>query len=139
MSTSVFIEGNLTRDPELSFLNNGMALTKFGLAETYRVRGKNGMEDKEITSFYDVAVFGKMAENAAETLRRGMAVGVQGRLEVRKYEKNDGTDGFAAEVSANFVGPGLRFATALVNKNPRNASPSAPQQGAYSLPAEEPF
>jgi single-strand DNA-binding protein len=114
MGSAITITGNLTRDPELKFSNDGNALIKFGLAETRKVK------DRETTSFYDVVAFGKTAENVSESLRKGDSVIVSGRLEVRNYEKKDGSQGTAVEVVANDVGALLRFATVAIQKNNRN-------------------
>lgn len=111
MDSSIVVTGNLTRDPELKYSNSGEALVKFGLASTRRVK------DRETTSFYDVVAFGKVAENVQESLSRGDAVIVNGRLEVRSYERKDGTQGTAVEVIANDVGALLRFATVEIRKN----------------------
>ena len=143
MTSSIFIEGNVTRAPELTFANSGATVIKFGIAENYRIKGKNGEEDKETTSFYDVVAFGSLAENIAASINKGYMVGVQGRQEVRKFQRNDGTEGTAVEIVANFVGPSLRFATAVVTKNERASGAStyrapavATQQYAFD---EEPF
>ena len=119
MDSSITIAGNLTRDPQLKFTESGMATVRFGVATSRKVK------DRETTSFYDVVAFGKTAENAHESLAKGTSVIVSGRLEVRTYEKQDGTKGTSVEVVADEVGASLRFATVQVNKNVRKEYVSA--------------
>jgi single-strand DNA-binding protein len=114
MDSTITVSGNLTRDPELKFTDSGLARVRFGIASTRKVK------DKETTSFYDVVAFGKTAENIQESLSKGAGILVTGRLEVRQYDKNDGTKGTAVEVVADDVAALLRFATVTVHKNERN-------------------
>jgi len=118
MDSSITVTGNLTREPELKFGDSGMARVRFGLASTRRVK------DRETTSFYDVVCFGKTAENVNESLQKGAGVVVTGRLEVRDYEKKDGTKGTIAEIVADDVGALLRFATVSITKNVKNDAPA---------------
>ena len=114
MDSFINVVGNLTRDPEIKFSDNGVQITKFGLAVTRKP--KNGDEQ---TSFYNVVSFNSLAENVANSLTSGQRVVVTGRLEVRKYDKNDGTEGTAVDIVAEEVAPSLRFATGSVTKNAR--------------------
>jgi single-strand DNA-binding protein len=117
MDSTITVSGNLTRDTELKFGDTGLARVRFGLASTRRVK------EKETTSFYDVVAFGKTAENIHASLSKGNGVIVTGRLEVREYERKDGTKGTIAEVVADEVGALLRFATVSIEKNERNNVP----------------
>jgi len=84
----VFLMGNLTRDPELRYLQNGTAVADFGLAmnETYT---KNG-EKVEKTTFVDIEVWRKQAENCAEYLGKGSKALVEGALKLDQWETEDG-------------------------------------------------
>jgi single-strand DNA-binding protein len=128
MDSTITVSGNLTRDAELKFTDSGLARVRFGLASTRRVK------DKETTSFYDVVAFGKTAENVHASLVKGNGVIVTGRLEVRNYDKQDGTKGTAVEVVADEVGALLRYATVSVAKNPKATEPST-----FSRPQEVEF
>jgi len=119
MNSTVTVSGNLTRDPELKFGDSGLARVRFGLASTRRVK------EKETTSFYDVIAFGKTAENIHASLSKGSGVLVSGRIEVKEFERKDGTKGTAVEIVAEDVGALLRFASVNVQKNERGAN-SAP-------------
>lgn len=81
---NVVLLGNLTRDPELKYTQGGAAVCDLSIALNY-TRGK-GDEKKEEVSYIDVTVFGKTAENAAEYLKKGRAVVVEGRLQQDRWE-----------------------------------------------------
>jgi len=115
MNSTITVTGNLTRDTELTFGDSGTARVRFGLASTRRVK------EKEHTSFYDVVAFGKTAENIHASLAKGSSVIVSGRLEVKEYERKDGSKGTAVEVIADEVGALLRFATVSISKNEKSA------------------
>lgn len=121
MNSFITVAGNITRDPEIRFSDQGKPIVRFGLAETYRDKNKN-----ERTSFYDVTVFGSTATNIAECLTKGLRVMVAGRQEVRTFDRNDGTKGSVTEIVADEVAASLRFNTVTVNRTERGASASVP-------------
>jgi len=131
MGSSITITGNLTRDPELKFTDSGMARVRFGVAETRKVK------DKETTSFYDVVAFGKTAENISASLAKGSGIIVTGRLEVRQYDKNDGTKGTAVEIVADDAGALLRFATASISKNEKSGGAPSQSRSSYEYDEEQ--
>lgn len=148
---TITLVGNITRDPELRFLNSGQATATFGLAVNRRWQNRQTQEWEEQTSFFDVVVWREMAENVAESLTRGSRVIVTGRLEQRSWETQEGEKRSKIEVVADEVAPSLRWATAQVTRNERggqgggtirSAAPRAP--GGSSGPTEnydneEPF
>ena len=81
---SVFLRGNLTRDPEKRFLPSGTAVVNFGLAVNRRY--KSGDDWKEDTCFVDIVVFGKQGEWSEEQLVKGSPVLVEGRLAFNSWE-----------------------------------------------------
>lgn len=103
--TNTTIVGNATAAPELTTTQGGKQVAKFSVAVS---EGK----DKP-SSFYRVTVWDEMAEYVAATVLKGMRVIVQGRLAVREYEHN-GEKRISVDVTAEAVGPDLRFATAQV-------------------------
>ncbi len=115
---SVTLVGNLTRDPELRFTTGGRGVASFGLAVSrrYQVNG----EWQEQTSYFNIVAWGQMGENAASTLTKGMRVIVSGRLEQREYQNREGEKRTAIEINADEIGPSLRWATASVERTPRN-------------------
>ncbi|WP_097982277.1 single-stranded DNA-binding protein [Streptomyces sp. f150] len=140
--TTITIVGNLVDDPELRFTPAGAAVAKFRVASTPRVFNKttNEWEDGE-GLFLTCSVWRQQAENAAETLKRGMRVIVQGRLKQRSYEDREQVKRTVYEIDVEEVGPSLLRASAAVTKNPSGnggqaqgdawagAKPAAQQQG----------
>ena len=131
--TVITVIGNLTGDPELRFTPNGVAVANFTIASTPRDFDRASGEWKEgETLFLRASVWREVAENVAETLRKGMRVIVQGRLKSRSYETKEGERRTSMELEVEDVGPSLRFASAVVSRVQRGAVNGAPpvQQGA---------
>jgi single-strand DNA-binding protein len=121
MDNTITIVGNLTRDPELRFTPGGMPVAQLGVAVNYRKKGSSG-DYEDVPSFFDVSVYGSLAENASESLARGNRVVVAGRLEQRSWETAEGDKRSKVEIIADAVGPDLRWATAEVKKAERKDS-----------------
>ncbi len=98
----VFLIGNLTRDPELRYLPSGQAVTTFTVAVN-RAYTSNTGEKKEEVSFIRVVVWARRAEVCNEYLKKGSPVFVEGRLQSRTWEAQDGTKRSSIEVVANNV------------------------------------
>jgi single-strand DNA-binding protein len=115
--TVITIVGNLVDDPELRFTPAGAAVAKFRVASTPRTfdRQANEWKDGE-PLFLTCSVWRQAAENAAETLARGMRVIVQGRLKQRSYEDREGIKRTVYELDVDEVGPSLQYASAVVTK-----------------------
>ena len=107
---TVTIAGNLTRDPELRFLDGGAATAGFGIAVSRRWFDKTKNDWNEVTSFFDVVCWRTLADNVAETLKKGDRVIVTGRLEQRSWEK-DGEKRSKVEIVADEVASSLKFAS----------------------------
>ncbi len=75
----VFLIGNLTRDPELRYVNGNSAVTEFGIAINRRFMQAGGQE-KDETCFLDIVVWGKQAESCSRFLQKGSSVFIEGRL-----------------------------------------------------------
>ena len=99
---SVFLIGNLTRDPELRYIPSGQAVTTFTLAVNRSYMAKTG-EKKEEASFIRIVVWAKRAEVCHEYLKKGSPVFVEGRLQSRAWEAPDGTKRSTIEVVAENV------------------------------------
>ncbi|XCB29164.1 single-stranded DNA-binding protein [Arcanobacterium hippocoleae] len=114
---NITIVGNLTSDPELKYVSTGRAVANFTVASTPRNlnRQTNEWEDGE-AMFVRCAVWAQYAEHVAETLTKGMRVIVTGKLQVRSYQRQDGSQGTSIEIQVEEVGPSLRYATATVNR-----------------------
>jgi len=116
---TVTLVGNITRDPELRFTQGGRAVASFGIAvnRRYQVNG----EWQEQTSFFNVVAWGQLGENAAASLTKGARVIVNGRLEQREYQTQQGEKRTVIEVNADEVAPSLRYATAQVERTTSGA------------------
>jgi single-strand DNA-binding protein len=125
---SITVVGNITRDPELKFLNSGQAAVRFSVAVNRRWQNRQTQEWEERTSYFEVTGYGSMAENAANSLTKGARVVVTGRLEQRSWETDQGERRSVVEINADEIAPSLRFATATVTKVPR------PEGGGYTPP-----
>ena len=97
------IIGNMTRDPELRFSNSGMPVATFGMAWNRRRQ-----DQEEEVSFFDVVCFGGLAENVADSLRKGMRVVVYGNLRQRSWDTQEGERRSKVEITANEVSPSLK-------------------------------
>ncbi|NLE73514.1 MAG: single-stranded DNA-binding protein [Actinobacteria bacterium] len=94
--------GNLTRDPELRQTPNGKSVCQLGVAVGRSYKDASG-QWVEATSFFDVVVWGQQGENCAKYLTKGRPVAVEGRLEQRSWEAQDGTRRSKVEIVANLV------------------------------------
>ncbi len=103
----VVVAGNLTRDPELRQTPNGTSVCQFGVAVNRSYKDASG-QWAERTSFFDVVVWGQQGETCYRYLSKGRAVTVDGRLEQRTYEAQDGSKRSRVEIIADnvvFQGP----------------------------------
>jgi single-strand DNA-binding protein len=153
--SNVTIVGNLTRDPELRYTPNGVALLTITMAVNHRKRNAQTDQWDEQVSFFDVTLWRDAAENAASTLQKGARVIATGRLEQRSWDdRNDPTKKqYKIELVDAEVGPSLRWATAQVTRTPRDGAsggdqnrapaptqaPPAASSGGYDSYDEEPF
>jgi single-strand DNA-binding protein len=97
----VILVGNLTRNPELRYTPNGTPVASFGLATSRRFR--QAEELKEEVCFIDIVVFGKQAEHCGQYLSKGNGVIIDGRLQQRRWETEDGQKRSKHEVVAQGV------------------------------------
>ena len=118
--TVITVVGNLTADPELRFTPTGAAVANFTVASTPRAYDKANGEWKDGDAlFLRCPLWRQYAENAAESLTKGMRVIATGRLKQRSYEGREGVKRTVVELDVEEIGPALRFATAKVAKATR--------------------
>ena len=127
---TVTLVGNITDDPELRFTPTGSAVANFTVAVNRRYKSGDKWEDK-LDGFFRCSCWREMAENAAESLRKGTRVVVVGRLQQRSWEDQEGNKRSQVEVQADEVAPSLRWATATVQKSQRSSG----QSGDWGPPA----
>jgi len=115
------IIGHLTRDPELRTTPSGQSVANFSVATNRRWSGRDG-EQQESTEFHDVVAWGKLAEIVGEYFKKGQRVYVEGRLQTRSWEAQDGSK---------------RQRTEIIAENAINLSPRPQEIPAQDLSEEE--
>jgi single-strand DNA-binding protein len=96
------IIGNLGRDPEMRYTPSGQAVTQFTVAVNRNYKDQQG-ERQEETEWFRVVAWGQQAEFAAEYLRKGAKVYVEGRIQTRQWEGQDGQKRYTTELVANTI------------------------------------
>lgn len=97
----VILVGNLGADPETRYMPSGGAVTNMRIATSESWKDKQTGEQKDRTEWHNVAMFGRLAEIAAEYLRKGSQVYIEGKLRTRKWQDKDGNDRWTTEVIAD--------------------------------------
>lgn len=100
MLNRVVLVGRLTRDPELRYTPNGVAVANFTLAVNRPFTNQEGNQDAD---FINCVVWRKPAENLANYMKKGNQIGVDGRIQTRTYEDKDGKKVYVTEVVADSV------------------------------------
>lgn len=98
----VIIIGNLGRDPEIRYTQQGTAVVNLAVATSEQWTDKTSGERQEKTEWHRIVIFGRMAENCEKYLSKGRQVYVEGRLQTRSYEK-EGQTHYNTEIVANTV------------------------------------
>jgi single-strand DNA-binding protein len=133
LSATITLVGRLGQDPELRFSPSGMAVCKLSIVTSRRVKDQNSGEwsDADVT-WWDCTAFKQLAENAAGSLGKGMAVIATGRCVQENWEdKQTGAKRSKIAVKLDTIGPDLTRATASVEK----ANSQAQQGGGQQRPA----
>jgi single-strand DNA-binding protein len=118
--THVAVTGNLTDNPEVHFTPNGAAVCNFRLAVTPRIKDGDQWNDGE-TSFFRITAWRQLAEHVGDSLSKGDRVIVLGQLRARSWEdKDSGERRTVVEVTAEEVGPSLKWATAKPERTKAN-------------------
>ncbi len=138
MINSCVLVGRIANDPEMRYATSGTAVTNFRLAVNRQRKGADGQEE---TDFLDIVTFGKTAEFVAQFMDKGSLVGVEGRIQSRTWQTQDGQRRYSVEVIANSVQAlesrqeaERRRAARGVSAPPQGAAPQgapAPAGGAY--------
>lgn len=126
----VIIIGNLGQDPEVRFMPNGKAAANFTVATSDKWKDKQTGEQKEKTEWHRITMFERLAEVAGEYLKKGSKVYLEGKLQTRKWQNQEGKDQYTTEI--------------LVNKlemlDSKVQAPAQQQNGGFSQqqPAQQP-
>jgi len=133
MSNHITITGKVGQEPELRFTPGGMAVLTFSVADTY------GKDDKKKTTWHNITVFSKLAENVANTISKGSTVIIVGRYEQDEFTKKDGTKGKSVKVIADEVGVSCRWNAWVQDQTDRVMSQVGQVFPDARLVDEEPF
>jgi len=121
MSAPITLTGRLGADPEIRFGATGMAILKLRVVTSRRYKDQEtGKWEDADKTWWSVAAFRQIAENAAESLSKGDEVIVVGKVKQRQYETPEGEKRTVTEVTADQIGPNLRGATVKVNRIKRD-------------------
>ncbi len=121
--------GNLTRDPELRAIPSGTKVCTFSVATNRVWKDKNGMKQED-TQYHNCVVFGTQAENVGQYLRKGSSVLVEGRLQTRSWDAQDGKKQYRTEIVADRVQFGPRSGASTGGGTSANAHPAESSQDA---------
>jgi len=133
----VILVGNLGQDPEIRYMPTGGAVANLTVATSESWRDKQTGENKEITEWHRVVLFGKLAEVAGEYLRKGSQVYIEGQLRTRKWQDNSGQDRYTTEIVVN-VGGVMQMLGGKQDSSQGSNKPqsrSQPQRGSSTPPA----
>ena len=97
----VILVGNLGQDPEVRYMPNGNAVTNISVATSESWKDKNTGADQEKTEWHRVVMFRRLAEIAGEYLRKGSKVYIEGKLQTRKWQDQQGQDRYTTEIVAD--------------------------------------
>lgn len=116
MDNHATIKGRLTRDAELRFTSGGKAVASASLAYSTRVRGADGQWKDGNTQYFDIVVWGYLAETAGQ-LRKGMQVRIDGRLNQRTWKTQEGQNRSKIEINADDVSISLGMFSEIANED----------------------
>lgn len=134
MLNKVMLIGNLGADPELRQMPMGGAVANITLATSMRWKDKQTGERKEATEWHRVVFFNRLAEIAGEYLRKGSQIYVEGRIQTRKWQDQNGQDRYTTEIVASEM-----HMLGSRSGGTANFSGDQPQANSYSAPSSRPI
>jgi single-strand DNA-binding protein len=134
----VILIGHLGADPESRAMPSGMTVANLRLATTESWKDKQSGEQQERTEWHNVALFGRLGEIAAEYLRKGSQVYIEGRLRTRKWQDKEGRDRYTTEIVGNEMQMLGGRGGAAGGAAPGGGSSGGYSGGGYSEPGSRP-
>jgi len=125
----VILVGNLGKDPEVKYLDNGVAVANFSLATTENYKNKEG-EKVSQTEWHNIVLWRGLAEVAEKYLKKGASVYIEGKIKTRKWEDKDGNTRYNTEILADNM-------TMLGGKKDSQENPINPPQETASDKADD--
>lgn len=129
--------GNLTRDPELKQIPGGQTVASFGLATNFSWTDASG-EKHDKTEFHNIVAWRKLAEICGQFLRKGSKVFIEGKIQTRDWEAEDGTKRFRTEIVAdNMIMLDKKGSEGGDYEPPMRNAPPAEDDGMSEAPADD--
>jgi single-strand DNA-binding protein len=138
----VIVVGNLGSDPDTRYMPSGSAVTNLSIATSESWKDKQSGEQKERTEWHKVAMFGKLAEIAAEYLRKGSQVYIEGKLRTRKWQDKEGKDRWTTEIVADemqMLGGRSGGGAPAANESQGSSAPPPSSSGSNDFDDDIPF
>jgi single-strand DNA-binding protein len=126
MSTPISIVGNLTADPELRFTASGKAVAKLRVAVSERRKAADGTWEDGDATYWSVTVWDRLAEHVGDSLAKGQRVIAIGRVASRTWETKEGEKRVEYEITADAIGPDLKWDTVKVSKASKGGGKATP-------------
>ncbi|WP_166372545.1 single-stranded DNA-binding protein [Psychromonas sp. SA13A] len=123
----VVLVGNLGKDPEMRYTQNGGAVANFSIATTESWKNKQTGEYENKSEWHNIVVFGKFGEMVGQYLKKGAKVYVEGKLQTNKWQGQDGQDRYKTEIIANDI--------QMLDARSQNAGQGQPYQGGQQQPS----
>jgi single-strand DNA-binding protein len=138
------IIGTLGRDPEVKYTAGGSAIVNVSVATNETWKDRNTGENQERTEWHRIVIFGKLAEIAAQYLKKGSQVYFEGRIQTRKWQGQDGQDRYTTEIVANEMqmlgGRGdSAGGSADFGRPQQSSAPSSPSPSSHSSAPDDGF
>jgi single-strand DNA-binding protein len=130
------IYGNLTRDPELKSLPSGASVCEFGVATNRVWKDKNGSR-QESTDYHNIVVFGRQAELIKQYLHKGSGVFLEGRIQTRSWDAQDGTKKYRTEIVADRIQFGPKSPSAQPSADASAGKQEKKEESQIEYPEEE--
>lgn len=127
----VFIIGNLTRDPEIKALPSGSKVASFGVATNRIFKNKEGVK-QEMVEYHNVSAFDRLGELVAQYMKKGQQILVEGRIQTRSWEAQDGQKKYRTEIIADNIQFGPKLSS---NSSSSTSTKTAVEEGDSSLPS----
>ena len=135
----VFLIGNLTRDPESRTLPSGQSVSNFGLATNRVWFDSNTKEKKQQAEFHNIVAFGKLAEICNQYLKKGSLVMVEGRIQTRNWQGQNGETKYRTEIIMERMQMGPKFSGHATEKEPlEKTGEAAPELEEIQIEEETP-
>jgi single-strand DNA-binding protein len=134
------IVGTLGKDPEVKYTASGSAIVNLSVATNETWKDRNSGENQERTEWHRIVIFGKLAEIAAQYLKKGAQVYFEGKIQTRKWQGQDGQDRYTTEIVANemqMLGGRSESSSSGVSQPPPQPGPShgpLPDEGFDNIP-----